>query len=158
KRTKAWTALVDETALYSNDLRVRAAAIEAELASYGAEKTAAEAERWMETGRQSPGERPVSGWVLGLLGNRGIEAEPVHEPLREWERDPDEEARYWSVEGLAMLGIDAAVPDLLEALKGDPAARVRERGGCGLAKSGMLTREQRLQAVPGLIDVAEDAA
>lgn len=158
KRTKAWTALVDETALYSNDLRVRAAAIEADLASYGAEKTPAEAERWMEAGRQSPESRPFSAWVLGLLGNRGVETERIHGLLREWARDPDEEARYWAVEGLAMLGIDAAVPDLLEALKSDPAARVRERGGCGLSKSGMLTREQRLQAVPGLIDVADDPA
>jgi len=33
---------------------------------------------------------------------------------------------------------------------------VRERAGCSLAKSGMLTREQRMKAVPGLIDLSED--
>jgi hypothetical protein len=33
---------------------------------------------------------------------------------------------------------------------------VRERAGCSLAKSGILTREQRMLAVPGLIDLAYD--
>jgi len=33
---------------------------------------------------------------------------------------------------------------------------VRERAGCSLAKSGMLTREQRMLAVPELIDLAYD--
>jgi hypothetical protein len=33
---------------------------------------------------------------------------------------------------------------------------VRERPGCSLAKSGMLTRAQRMKSVPGLIDLAQD--
>jgi hypothetical protein len=33
---------------------------------------------------------------------------------------------------------------------------VRERAGCSLAKSGMLTREQRMKAVPGLLELTDD--
>jgi len=43
-------------------------------------------------------------------------------------------------------------------LRNDPSMDVRERGGCSLAKSGMLTREQRMKAVPGLIELAADTS
>ena len=49
------------------------------------------------------------------------------------------------------------MPDLLDAFHHDPAFTVRiQGGGCGLAHCGMLTRAQRMQAVPGLIAMAED--
>jgi hypothetical protein len=35
---------------------------------------------------------------------------------------------------------------------------VRERAGCSMAKSGMLTREQRMKAVPGLLELTDDPA
>ena len=35
---------------------------------------------------------------------------------------------------------------------------IRERAACGLAQSGMFSREQRLTAVPRLLDYAEDGA
>ena len=35
---------------------------------------------------------------------------------------------------------------------------IRERAACGLAQSGMLSREQRLRAVPRLLDYAGDFA
>jgi hypothetical protein len=40
----------------------------------------------------------------------------------------------------------------------DPSAMVRERAACSLAESGMLTQEQRMTAVPRLIDYSDDAA
>jgi len=41
----------------------------------------------------------------------------------------------------------------------DPSAVVRiDGGGCGLAHCGMLTRAQRMLAIPGLIDMVEDKA
>ncbi len=158
KKTKVWNELVEQTALYSNDLRVRAAAIEADLAAYGIESSPAWADSLIESGQAHPENRPFDAWVLGLLANRGVETERIHELLREWTHDPAEEARFWAVEGLALIGTDATIPDLLDALRNDPSPRVRERGGCGLAKSGMLTREQRVTAVPGLIDIAADPA
>jgi hypothetical protein len=40
----------------------------------------------------------------------------------------------------------------------DPSATVRERAACSLAQSGMLSREQRLIAVPQLINYSGDPA
>jgi HEAT repeat protein len=40
----------------------------------------------------------------------------------------------------------------------DPSALVRERAACSLAESGMLTHEQRLTAVPQLINYSDDSA
>src|SRR5262249_61253550 len=45
-----------------------------------------------------------------------------------------------------------------EVFRTDPEPAVRERAACGLAQSGMLTREQRMKAVPGLISLADDAS
>jgi hypothetical protein len=45
---------------------------------------------------------------------------------------------------------------LLEAFRNDPSPLVRERGGCSLAQSGMLTRAQRLHAVPELLKMSDD--
>ena len=55
-----------------------------------------------------------------------------------------------------MLGTDETVAPLLEAFRSDPSPLVRERGGCGLAQSGMLTREQRRRAVPQLLKMTDD--
>jgi hypothetical protein len=144
------------TALYSNDLRVRAAAIEITLAVDNLPKTDETAERLMASAEKSPSYRTFSNWVLGMLANRGVEPERIHEFLRSYMHDPMEKTRYWTVEGLAHLGTDDTIKDFLDVFRNDPALEVRERAGCSLAKSGMLTREQRMLAVPGLIDLAED--
>ena len=45
----------------------------------------------------------------------------------------------------------------MQAFHHDPAFGVRiQGGGCGLAHCGMLTRAQRMQAVPGLMTMVED--
>ncbi len=146
------------TALYSNDLRVRAAAIEITLAVDNLPKTEETAERLMASAEKSPSYRTFATWVLGMLANRGVEPERIHEFLRSYMHDPMEKTRYWTVEGLAHLGTDDTIKDFLDVFRNDPSIEVRERAGCSLAKSGMLTREQRMLAVPGLIDLAEDAS
>jgi len=40
----------------------------------------------------------------------------------------------------------------------DPSAMVRERAACSLAESGMLSHDQRLIAVPQLINYSGDLA
>jgi HEAT repeat protein len=57
-----------------------------------------------------------------------------------------------------MLGTDDIVEPLLTAFGTDPAAEVRERAGCSLAESGMLRREQRRKAIPGLLRLMDDPA
>ncbi|MGA2021042.1 MAG: HEAT repeat domain-containing protein [Candidatus Sulfotelmatobacter sp.] len=144
------------TALYSNDLRVRAAAIEITLAVDNLPKTEETADRLMASAEKSPSYRTFATWVLGMLANRGVEPERIHEFLRSYMHDPMEKTRYWTVEGLAHLGTDDTIKDFLDVFRNDPSLEVRERAGCSLAKSGMLTREQRMLAVPGLIDLADD--
>jgi HEAT repeat protein len=155
ERSKQWEVL-GETALYSNDLRVRAAAIEIELAVNNVEKTQETATGLWRAGEENTKSRPFSAWELGMLANRGVEPDRVHEWLQTWVHDPDQQTRFWSVEGLAHIGTDDTIKDFLDVLRNDPSMDVRERAGCSLAKSGMLTREQRMKAVPGLIDMSDD--
>ncbi len=153
--TQRWQDLQD-TALYSNDLRVRAAAIEINLAVINLDKTPEAADRLIRSAEDRPGNRPFAGWELGMLASRGVEPKRIHELLVKYMHDPNEQTRYWAVEGDAHLGTDETIKDFLEVLRSDPSMEVRERDGCSLAKSGMLTRAQRMKAVPGLIDLAQD--
>jgi HEAT repeat protein len=155
KRTKKLETL-EQTALYSNDLRVRAAAIEVDLITYHLEKDPQWVDRLLEDGEKIPGNRPFDSWVLGMLASRGVETERIHDKLHEWLHDPNQQTRFWATEGTALIGTEDTIPDLLDVLRNDPSQDVRERGGCSLAKSGMLTREQRMKAVPGLIEIAAD--
>jgi hypothetical protein len=154
-----WTqkfADLDDEALYSNDLRVRAAAIEINLAVYNLSKTDETADDLMAKAQKSQDYRPFATWELGMLANRGVEPEKIHEFLRGFMHDPNEKTRHWTVEGIAHIGSDDTVKDFLDVFRNDPSLDVRERAGCSMAKSGMLTREQRMLAVPGLIDLAYD--
>lgn len=155
RRTQKWEDLQD-TALYSNDLRVRAAAIEINLAVNNLAKTDETADRIMRTAGSNPGNRPWTAWELGMLANRGVEPERIHSLLVNYSHDPEQQTRFWAVEGLAHLGTDETIKDFLDVFRGEVSMEVRERAGCSLAKSGMLTREQRMKAVPGLIDLGDD--
>ncbi|HWZ42160.1 MAG TPA: HEAT repeat domain-containing protein [Candidatus Saccharimonadales bacterium] len=100
----------------------------------------------------------MSAIYLGMLANRGVETDHIHGLLKKWAHEADEQTRFWAVEGLAYFGTDDTIQDFLDVLRNDPSLNVRERAGCSLAKSGMLTREQRLKAVPGLIEIGADPA
>jgi HEAT repeat protein len=91
-----------------------------------------------------------------MLANRGLEPERIHQLLVTYIHDPEQQTRFWAVEGLAHLGTDETIKDFLDVFRSEVSMDVRERAGCSLAKSGMLTREQRMKAVPGLIDLSED--
>ena len=147
---------LDDTALYSNDLRVRAAAVEINLAVFNLSKTDETAEDLIEHAQKSTDWHPFALWELGMLANRGVQPEKIHEFLRGYLHAPSQKTRYWAVEGLAHLGTDDTINDFLGVFRNDPSLEVRERAGCSLAKSGMLTRGQRMLAVPGLIELARD--
>jgi hypothetical protein len=147
---------LQDTALYSNDLRVRAAAIEINLAVNNLAKTDETADRLIRSAESNPSNRPWAAWELGMLANRGVEPERIHQLLVNYIHDPEQQTRFWAVEGLAHIGTDETIKDFLDVFRGDVSMEVRERAGCSLAKSGMLTREQRMKAVPGLIDLGDD--
>jgi hypothetical protein len=147
---------LDMTALYSNDLRVRAAGIEVNLAVFNLSKTEETADGLMGKAEKSQDWRPYAMWELGMLANRGVEPEKIYEFLHRYLHDPNEKTRHWTVEGLAHLGTDDTIKDFLDVFRNDPSLEVRERAGCSMAKSGMLTRQQRMLAVPGLIELTDD--
>jgi len=145
------------TALNSGDLRVRAAAIEVNIVGRNLEKHSSMVDRLepaARTGEQGP--RANALWDIGLLGNRGIEPERAAEILLASIHDPNENVRYWAIEGLAYLGTDAVIGPLLDVFHDDPSPLIRERAACGLAQSGMLSERQRRSAVPRLLDFSED--
>ncbi|HYL61938.1 MAG TPA: HEAT repeat domain-containing protein [Candidatus Methylomirabilis sp.] len=143
-------------ALNSHDLRVRTAAVDLDLAANNLSKSPESVSRLLAQLQRDPSERGMALWRLGSLGNRGVQPDRVLESLVKYAHDRNEHTRYWAVEGLAMLGIDAAVDPLLDRLAHDPSTRVRERAASGLGQSGLLTREERLAAVPDLLNLTDD--
>lgn len=144
------------SALNANDLRVRAAAIEIDLAAYNVEKASENVFSRIQILESGEGDRISALWLLGLLGNRGVEPERVFQTLLKHTRDDDASIRHWAVEGLAYLGTEAVVEPLLDIFRSDPSADVRERAACSLAQSGMLQESQRMRAVPAFLNLLED--
>ena len=149
------TTLLD-SALNSPDLRVRTAGIEMELVAYDLPKSQESADLLVERIAMDPGGRSWALWMLGAIGNRGVEPEQALRILIQYSRDADEKTRFWAVEGLSLLGSDASIQPLLGIFRNDPSIEVRERAGSALAQSGMLTKRQRLSAVPALMEIGED--
>lgn len=147
------------TALNSDDLRVRAAAVEIDLAARNVEKDSTAVDRMEHDARfGEQGPRANALWDIALLGNRGVEPGRAAEIIRASIHDENVNIRYWAVEGMAYLGTDETVAPLLQAFHDDPSPMIRERAACGLAQSGMLSEKQRRSAVPQLLDFAEDAS
>jgi len=134
------------TAYFSNDLRVRAMALEIWLARDNIQKTAGAAD-----GRQY-----FRLSTLGILGNRGVERDKVLRTLLVYVRDPSGDTRAGAINGLGLLGTEGTIAPLLEVFRWDKSADLRERAACNLADSGMLTREMCQEAVPELIRFGQD--
>jgi hypothetical protein len=144
-------------AINSDDLRVRVAAVEIDIVARQLEKNAATVDRLEPIARDgAQGPRANALWDLGLIGNRGVEPARIGEILLASLHDDNVNVRYWAVEGLAYLATDAAIAPLLETFHDDPSPMIRERAACGLAQSGLLTRDQRMSAVPRLLEFAGD--
>lgn len=144
------------TALNANDLRVRAAGIEIQLAASGIPKTPESVDQLIQAAGSEGEGRTWALWTLGLLGNRGVDPDRVSRVLASYLNDPNEDVRHWAVEGLAHLGTEETIGPLLEVLHNDPSPAVRERAACSLAQSGMLSQEQRRKAIPQLLAYADD--
>jgi hypothetical protein len=164
-----WDAQMSQlttAALNSHDDQVRSSGVEVQLAAYGLSKNDATVDALVRQANSADrSQRIWALWSLGLLANRGIQTGRVVAFLSGQEKDPArrsdarlEEDRRWAVEGLALIGTDATIAPLLDSMRNDPSATVRERAACSLAEAGMLSAEQRRLAVPQLIDYSEDAA
>ena len=139
------------------NLRVRAAAIEIELAAANMAKTAEQVDALLARIAQSPKDGRWETYMLGLLGNRGVATDRIQVELRALARADEPLVRYQAYAAIANLGTDDSVADLVAAFHHDPSATVQiDGGGCGLAHCGMLTRAQRMMAIPGLLEMVED--
>jgi hypothetical protein len=147
------------TAINSDDLTVRVAGIEVDIAARNLTKDSATVDRLEPVARSGEqGPRANALWDLALVGNRGVDPDRVADILLSAIHDRNVNIRYWAVEGLAFLASDAAIAPLLDVFHDDPSAMIRERAACGLAQSGMFSAEQRRTAVPRLLDFANDGA
>jgi hypothetical protein len=150
-------ATLSTAALNSNDMRVRESGIEVELAAYGLAKNSASLDYLLRAATSSDHSRKIWAlWALGLMGNRGVGTDRAVQFLTAHLKDPDEDSRRWAVEGLALTGAAEAIEPLLQTMHDDPSPNVRERAACSLAESGMFTYEQRLTAVPRLLNFTDD--
>jgi hypothetical protein len=141
------------------DLRVRAAAIEIELAARGLSKTVAQVDALAARIALDPSGAQAEIYALGLLANRGVEVDRIYDDLRRLAQSEHDLVRYQSVAAIANIGTDDTVRDLVDAFHHDPSSAVRiNGGGCGLAHCGMLTRAQRMLAIPGLLHMVDDKA
>jgi hypothetical protein len=150
-------------ALNSNDQSLRTSAVEVQLAAYGLTKRESTVDALVQrAGSSDHAQKIWALWTLGLMGNRGVETDRVVRVLvahlKDSTRNSDEDARRWAVEGLALVGATSTIVPLLNAMHDDPSPIVRERAACSLAESGMLTHDQRLAAVPQLINFSDDPA
>jgi hypothetical protein len=144
------------SALDSDDPGVRTAAVEIDLEASKLSKSPQSVTRLLKQIQNDPHRRYLALWHLGALGNRGVEPATVLSNLLRYSHDANQQTRFWAVEGLAMLGTDESIDSLLSILAHDPAQQVRERAATGLSRSGLLTGEQRLTAVPQLLNLLDD--
>jgi hypothetical protein len=155
KRTNNINELI-VTGLSSNDLRVRAAAIEVQLAvnNINKDQDAVDSLRGMLQSQN----RAYALWTLGALANRGVQHKQIKEILESYLQDPDPRTREMAVGGYELLGTDETIVPLLDRFHNDPSIGVRDRAACAIAQSGMFTTEQRMKAVPELLKFTDDPA
>ncbi|HWS17845.1 MAG TPA: HEAT repeat domain-containing protein, partial [Candidatus Elarobacter sp.] len=150
-------------ALNSTDPSVRVSSIEVQLAAYGLSKNESSVEALVrQANSRDHAQKVWALWALGLLANRGVQTDRIvqvlSENIKHSGQSSDQDSRRWAVEGLALVGTTSTIAPLLQAMHDDPSPLVRERAACSLAESGMLSHEQRLIAVPQLINYSSDPA
>jgi HEAT repeat protein len=143
------------TAINLPDIRSRQAALEAELAFDGISKDDAGL-NFLTSSVGDPTRRVWALWLLGALGNRGVD--PVHTAkiVASYLDDPNVNVRASAVNGLALIATDETIPMLLDRFRNDASPIVQERAACDIAESGMYKKAQRLAAAESLIRWLDD--
>ena len=144
------------TIINKKDLQARAAGLQAQLALNGVSRDA-QGFNALEHAADDPSRRSWALWLLGALGNRGVD--PVHtaKVIESYMNDPDVQVRSNAVIGLALLGTDETIPMELERFRNDPSPTVQELAICGLSEAGMYTHPQRMVAAATLVGWLDDA-
>jgi HEAT repeat protein len=165
EKSASWTGRIQRSAtatqsmtiaLNRPELRAREAIVRAELAIDGVSEDEAGL-KFVEREVGNPNHRAWALWMLGALGNRGVD--PVHTAkiIGAYLSDPAVDVRASAVNGLALVGTDETIPMLLDRFRNDPSPVVQERAACALAESGMYTHEQRMTAAASLVSWLDDS-
>ncbi len=145
------------TALDLPDIHAREAALAAELALDAVPQN----EAGLSHARRKLWVIPASGF--GLCGcwvpweTVGVDPEHTAKILESYLADPDVNVRASAVNGLSLLGTDETVVPMLDRFRNDPSPVVQERAACGLAQSGMYTRDQRMIAAASIVGWLDDS-
>jgi HEAT repeat protein len=142
--------------LNSSNMHTRQASLQAELAMDGVERSQAGLDR-LEQALDDPSQRAWALWMLGALGNRGVNPDHVTGLIASYVTDSDVNTRAAAVDGLSLLATDGTLPILLDRFHNDPSPAVQERAACGLAQSGMYTHEQRITVASTLVNWLDDS-
>jgi len=143
------------TAINSHDMHSRQAALDAELALDGIPQNE-EGLKLLTSAVGDPSSRAWALWLLGAIGNRGVDTPHTAKIVGAYLSDPDVNVRASAVNGLSLIATDETVPMLLDRFRNDPSPVVQERAACGLAESGMYTKAQRMVAAESLINWLDD--
>jgi HEAT repeats len=146
-----------EVTLNLPDLHARQAALQAELALDGVTVDDAGL-KFVEQAIGNPSQRVWALWMLGALGNRGVD--PVHTAkiIGSYLTDSQVEVRVAAVNGLSLVGTDETIPPMLNRFRNDSSPMVQERAACSLAESGMYTHDQRMVAAGSLVGWLDDSS
>ncbi len=155
RRTTRANQLVN-VALNQHDLLLRGAALQATLALDGVSRDGDGLNR-LEHAVADPKTRAWALWMLGALGNRGIQQERTVEILKGYLDDPDARTRSGAVYGLGTVATDETVPMLLDRFRNDASPLVEESAAASLAEAGMYTHEQRMVAAASFVGWMDDA-
>jgi hypothetical protein len=138
------------------DMRAREAALQAQLALDGIPLDQSGFDM-LERSSGNPQQRTWALWMMGALGNRGVD--PVHaaKVIDSYLANPDASVRASAVEGLALIGTDETIPMLLDRFRNDPSLPVQEQAICGLADAGMYTHAQRMVVAASLVGWLDDS-
>ena len=143
-------------ALNLPDLHAREAALQAELALDGVTLDDAGL-KYVETSVADPRYRTWGLWMLGALGNRGVDPVRTRKVISSYLTDTQVNVRAAAVNALSLVGTEETVPVLLDRFRNDPSPVVQERAACSLAQSGMYTRPLRLVAAGSFVSWLEDS-
>jgi HEAT repeat protein len=135
---------------------LRGAALQATLALDGVSRDGDGLNR-LEHSVADPKTRAWALWMLGALGNRGIQQERTVEILKGYLDDPDARTRSGAVYALGTVATDETVHILLDRFRNDASLLVQESAAASLAEAGMYTHEQRMVAAASFVGWMDDA-
>jgi HEAT repeats len=155
-RRTARTDQAVSTALNLGSARAREATVQAALALDGVPRNQRGVAR-MEQAVGDPSQRAWAFWMLGALGNRGVD--PIHtvKIIESYLSDPDVNVRADAVDALSLVATDETIPMLLDRFRNDPSPVVQERAACDVAHAGMYTHAQRMAAAASLVGWVDDS-